>query len=129
MGGKRNDAPWSIGASWHSEHAGTRVSTVGLPRDAADLAVRHRHRGGVTGLLEESAKETADSAPHPGTRTHVDSYFPPPPSAVLRDNEASGRERHPDTIGARYVSPELRLSSLVVPRLARETISVISSLF
>ncbi|GAA5973613.1 hypothetical protein JCM8115_002934, partial [Rhodotorula mucilaginosa] len=29
------------------------------------------------------------------------SYFPPPPSSVLRDNEASGRGRHPDTIGAR----------------------------
>ena len=31
----------------------------------------------------------------------TDSYFPPPPSSVLRDNEASGRGRHPDTIGAR----------------------------
>ncbi|BGP30586.1 hypothetical protein JCM10296v2_002341 [Rhodotorula toruloides] len=30
-----------------------------------------------------------------------DSYFPRPPSEVLNDSEANGRERHPDSIGAR----------------------------
>ncbi|GAA5858460.1 hypothetical protein JCM8547_007316 [Rhodosporidiobolus lusitaniae] len=30
-----------------------------------------------------------------------DSYFPRPPSAVLRDDEASGLQRHPESVGAR----------------------------
>lgn len=34
----------------------------------------------------------------------ADSYFPRPPSEVLNDSEANGRERHPDSIGARYVA-------------------------
>ncbi|GAA6000394.1 hypothetical protein JCM10207_007994 [Rhodosporidiobolus poonsookiae] len=64
-------------------------------RTKVDGSPRYSPGKGVDVPLPSPSNLALSTSPPP------DSYFPRPPSTVLRDDEASGRARHPDSVGAR----------------------------
>ncbi|GAA5979515.1 hypothetical protein JCM11641_005419 [Rhodosporidiobolus odoratus] len=76
------------------------------PRSERPHHPRANSRGKLNdGKASPNSSDDASLSPTGATGLAVspppDSYFPRPPSAILRDDEASGRARHPDSVGAR----------------------------
>ncbi|GAA6063868.1 hypothetical protein JCM10212_003604 [Sporobolomyces blumeae] len=85
--------------------SGERSHVVGKDKDPFGDDYAPTSKTSTAPILLSNGQAAGGGGVSPGlalsTSPPPDSYFPAPPAHVLNDNEASGIERHPDSVGAR----------------------------